>query len=90
MPRCAKVDNRTRTRATRFGITAGLPVPVPNPNCPSLALDLSSLVDHTSLPNCYTSYNNTLSMAPPKVPVPDPVTFDLEQLLLILRPKKFS
>ena len=31
MPQCAKVDNCTRTHATHFGITAGLPVPVPNP-----------------------------------------------------------
>ncbi len=31
MPQYAKVDYRTRTRATRFGKTAGKPVPVPNP-----------------------------------------------------------
>jgi len=30
MPQCAKVDNCTHTHATRFGITVGLPVPVPN------------------------------------------------------------
>ena len=32
MPRCAKIQNRTRTRGTRFGNTAGIPVPVLNPN----------------------------------------------------------
>ena len=31
MPRCAKVHTRTRTRDTRFGNTAGFPVPVANP-----------------------------------------------------------
>ena len=31
MPQCAKIKHHTRTRATRFGITAGLPIPVPNP-----------------------------------------------------------
>ena len=31
--RCAKIQNRTRTRITRFGNTAGLPVPVLNPSC---------------------------------------------------------
>jgi hypothetical protein len=30
--RCAKNQNRTRTRDTRFGNTAGLPIPVFNPN----------------------------------------------------------
>ena len=30
--RCGKSQNRTRTRETRFGITAGLPVPVFNPS----------------------------------------------------------
>jgi hypothetical protein len=30
--RCAKVQHRTRTRGTRFGSTAGIPVPVQNPN----------------------------------------------------------
>jgi hypothetical protein len=29
--RCAKVQYRTRTRGTRFGSTAGKPVPVRNP-----------------------------------------------------------
>ena len=29
--RCGKVPHRTRTRATRFGNTAGFPVPVPIP-----------------------------------------------------------
>ena len=29
--RCAKMQHRTRTRDTRFGRTAGLPVPVRNP-----------------------------------------------------------
>jgi len=29
--RCAKVHYRTRTRSTRFGNTAGIPVPVRNP-----------------------------------------------------------
>ena len=29
--RCTKNQNRTRTRGTRFGNTAGLPVPVLNP-----------------------------------------------------------
>ena len=32
MPRCAKIEHRTCTCVTRFGITAGLPVPVPNPS----------------------------------------------------------
>ena len=32
MPRYAKVDYRTRTRTTRFGNTAGIPVPVLNPS----------------------------------------------------------
>ena len=32
MPRCAKIDYRTRTRTTRFGKPAGFPVPVANPN----------------------------------------------------------
>jgi hypothetical protein len=31
MPRCAEIHYRTRTRTTRFGKTAGIPVPVPNP-----------------------------------------------------------
>jgi hypothetical protein len=30
--RCAKIQYRTRTRVTRFGNTAGIPVPVRNPN----------------------------------------------------------
>ena len=30
--RCAKIHYRTRTHATRFGITVGLPVPILNPN----------------------------------------------------------
>ena len=30
--RCAKMQHRTRTRVTRFGRTAGLPVPVRNPS----------------------------------------------------------
>ena len=30
--RCAKNQNRTRTRGTRFKSTAGLPAPVLNPN----------------------------------------------------------
>lgn len=29
--RCVKVHYRTRTRSTRFGNTAGIPVPVRNP-----------------------------------------------------------
>ena len=29
--RCAKIQYRTRTRVTRFGNTAGFPVPVLNP-----------------------------------------------------------
>jgi len=29
--RCAKIQYRTRTRGTRFGNTAGLPVPMLNP-----------------------------------------------------------
>ena len=29
--RCAKIQYRTRTRVTRFGNTAGIPVPVRNP-----------------------------------------------------------
>ena len=33
MPRYAKVDYCTCTRATRFGNTAGFSVPVLNPNC---------------------------------------------------------
>ena len=32
MSRCAKYQNRTRTRGTRDPITAGIPVPVTNPN----------------------------------------------------------
>jgi hypothetical protein len=32
VPRCVEIQYRTRTRATRFGSTAGLPVPVFNPN----------------------------------------------------------
>jgi hypothetical protein len=31
--RCAKNQNRTRTRDTHFGNTTGLPVPVTNPTC---------------------------------------------------------
>ena len=31
MSRCAKYQNRTRTRGTRDPITAGIPVPVTNP-----------------------------------------------------------
>ena len=31
VPRCAKTYYRTRTRATRFGNTAGFSVPVLNP-----------------------------------------------------------
>ena len=30
---CAKIHYRTCTHATRFGITAGLPTPILNPNC---------------------------------------------------------
>jgi len=32
MPQFAKVNYRTRTRTTRFGKTAGLGLPVSNPN----------------------------------------------------------
>jgi hypothetical protein len=35
MPRCAKTQNRTQTRITRFGSTAGKPVPVFNPSAGS-------------------------------------------------------
>ena len=31
MPRCVKIQHRTRTRATRDPITAGIPIPVTNP-----------------------------------------------------------
>ena len=31
MPRCVKIQHRTRTRATRDSITAGIPIPVTNP-----------------------------------------------------------
>ena len=30
-PQCAKVHYRTRTHATRFGNTMGLPIPILNP-----------------------------------------------------------
>jgi hypothetical protein len=32
VPQCAKNENRTHTRTTHFGNTAGLPAPVFNPN----------------------------------------------------------
>ena len=32
VPRCAKIQNRTRTCVTRFGNTAGIPIPVRNPS----------------------------------------------------------
>ena len=31
MPRCVKIQHRTRTRATRDPITVGIPIPVTNP-----------------------------------------------------------
>ena len=34
MPRCAKYQYRTRTCGTRDPITAGIPIPVPNPTHP--------------------------------------------------------
>src|ERR1700685_946120 len=40
--RCAKNQNRTRTRGTRFKSTAGLPVPVLNPNHNHLVIDCST------------------------------------------------
>ena len=42
----------------------------------SLALDHSSLVDHSSYP--FAMPVTTLSMTPPRVPVPDSVTFEFE------------
>jgi hypothetical protein len=32
MPRCVKIQHRTRTHATRDPITAGIPIPVMNPS----------------------------------------------------------
>jgi len=37
VPRCAKIQYRTHTRVTRFGNTAGIPVPMQNPNCHNIA-----------------------------------------------------
>ena len=45
-------------------------------DCLSLALDLSSSVDCSSYPLVIPV--NTLSMTPPRVPVPDSVTFEFQ------------
>ena len=41
MPQCPKTQNRTRTCVTRFGSTAGKPVPVFNPTLEETMLPLS-------------------------------------------------
>ena len=46
MPWCAKIEYRTHTRDTRFGNTAGLPVPVANPT-----LVTSSLIRWKGMPS---------------------------------------
>ena len=45
-------------------------------DCLSLALDHSSVVDSSSYP--FSIPVTTLSMTPPRVPVPDSVTFEFE------------
>ena len=49
MSRCAKTQHRTRTRDTRDPITAGFPVPVPNPNTDETLIVwnlTTSILDH--------------------------------------------
>jgi hypothetical protein len=48
----------------------------PRLDCLSLALDHSSVVDRSSYP--FAIPVTTLSMTPPRVPVPDSVTFEFE------------
>jgi hypothetical protein len=54
--RCAKIEHRTHTRTTHFGISMGIPVPVPNPIYALFDLGHRS---HASLCTCATCHTAT-------------------------------
>jgi len=68
VPWCAKIQNRTHTHSTRFGNTAGIPIPVLNPSF-DLASNVSPGLHSTHLLDPSTSTSSSC-----KVPLPPTTT----------------
>ena len=65
VPWCAKNENRTRTRVTRFGSSVGLPAPVFNPRCcirAPILYNFKWFISHTSQPIFADNSNNFVSI----------------------------